>query len=53
VQFGVDYIARTRGTSTLSSPTVIVKIVRELRTLYPAIRATERLAPSVLEGEPA
>jgi glycosyltransferase involved in cell wall biosynthesis len=53
VQFGVDYIARTRGTSTLSSPTVIVKIVRELRTLYPAIQAIERLPPSVLDGEPA
>jgi glycosyltransferase involved in cell wall biosynthesis len=33
VQFGVDYFARTRGVSTLSSPAVIVKILRELREL--------------------
>lgn len=30
VQVGVDYFPRTRGVSTLSSPAVIVKIVREL-----------------------
>ena len=29
VQFGVDYFPRTRGLSTLSSPTVILKILRE------------------------
>ena len=29
VQFGVDYFPRTRGVSTLSSPAVIVKILRE------------------------
>ena len=29
VQFGVDYFPRTRGVSTLSSPTVILKILRE------------------------
>lgn len=29
VQFGVDYFPRTRGLSTLSSPTVIIKILRE------------------------
>jgi glycosyltransferase involved in cell wall biosynthesis len=29
VQFGVDYFPRTRGVSTLSSPTVIAKILRE------------------------
>jgi glycosyltransferase involved in cell wall biosynthesis len=28
-QFGVDYFPRTRGVSTLSSPSVIVKILRE------------------------
>jgi glycosyltransferase involved in cell wall biosynthesis len=53
VQFGVDYIARTRGTSTLSSPGVIVKIVRELADLYPEIRRIRRLPPAVLDGEPA
>jgi glycosyltransferase involved in cell wall biosynthesis len=47
VQFGVDYFPRTRGVSTLSSPAVIVKILREmwqlsgeLRSLTPADRAT-------------
>jgi hypothetical protein len=29
VQFGVDYFPRTRGVSTLSSPSVIIKILRE------------------------
>jgi glycosyltransferase involved in cell wall biosynthesis len=53
VQFGVDYIARTRGTSTLSSPGVIVKIVRELAGLYPDIRRIRRLPSAVLDGEPA
>ncbi len=45
VQFGVDYFPRTRGVSTLSSPTVIVKILhemfslrRELRSITPAGR---------------
>jgi glycosyltransferase involved in cell wall biosynthesis len=33
VQIGVDYFPRTRGVSTLSSPTVIGKIVRELTQL--------------------
>jgi glycosyltransferase involved in cell wall biosynthesis len=53
VQFGVDYIARTRGTSTLSSPAVIVKIVRELAALHAEIRRVDRLPVAVLEGEPA
>ena len=33
VQFGVDYFPRTRGVSTLSSPSVIVKIMREMFSL--------------------
>jgi glycosyltransferase involved in cell wall biosynthesis len=53
VQFGVDYIARTRGTSSLSSPGVIVQMLRELWALYPDIRALERLPVAVLDGEPA
>jgi glycosyltransferase involved in cell wall biosynthesis len=53
VQFGVDYIARTRGTSTLSSPAVIGKIVRELAALHAEIRRVDRLPVAVLEGEPA
>jgi glycosyltransferase involved in cell wall biosynthesis len=39
VQFGVDYFARTRGVSTLSSPAVIVKILRELRELRHELNA--------------
>jgi glycosyltransferase involved in cell wall biosynthesis len=33
LQFGVDYFPRTRGESTLSSPGVIFKILREMREL--------------------
>lgn len=33
VQFGVDYFPRTRGVSTLSSPSVIMKILKEMRSL--------------------
>src|SRR4029450_12322016 len=48
VQFGVDYIARTRGTSTLSSPATILQILAQVRALYPDIRALERLPVAVL-----
>jgi glycosyltransferase involved in cell wall biosynthesis len=41
VQFGVDYFPRTRGVSTLSSPSVIVKILREMRHLRSELRAIE------------
>ena len=34
-QMGVDYFPRTRGTSTLASPSVIAKILKELILLYP------------------
>ena len=37
-QFGVDYFPRTRGVSTLSSPKVIVKIVREMLVLRRELR---------------
>lgn len=53
VQFGVDYIARTRGVSTLSSPAVIVRIVRELRALRPGIARLDRLPSAVLDDEPS
>ena len=33
IQFGVDYFPRTRGVSTLSSPAIIIKILREMREL--------------------
>jgi glycosyltransferase involved in cell wall biosynthesis len=38
IQFGVDYFPRARGESTLSSPAVIVKILRELVSLVPSVR---------------
>ncbi|MGA0065376.1 MAG: glycosyltransferase family 2 protein [Ilumatobacteraceae bacterium] len=41
-QFGVDYFPRTRGVSTLSSPSVIVKILREAFALR---RELNSLAP--------
>jgi glycosyltransferase involved in cell wall biosynthesis len=37
-QFGVDYFPRTRGQSTLSSPGIIVKIVREMLELRGELR---------------
>jgi glycosyltransferase involved in cell wall biosynthesis len=46
-QLGLDYFPRTRGSSTLSSPTVILKIFRELITLYPEMRHPRR------RGQPA
>jgi hypothetical protein len=52
-QMGVDYFPRTRGISTLSSPAVIAKMVRELVKLYPETRHPQaakrpvRLPPSV------
>jgi glycosyltransferase involved in cell wall biosynthesis len=39
VQFGVDYFPRTRGVSTLSSPAVIVKILKEMFQLRRELRA--------------
>ncbi len=39
VQFGVDYFPRTRGVSTLSSPAVIMKILREMFQLRRSLRA--------------
>ncbi|MEY4633594.1 MAG: hypothetical protein RLZ18_966 [Actinomycetota bacterium] len=38
IQFGTDYFPRTRGVSTLSSPSVIIKILREARALRKEIR---------------
>ncbi len=43
IQFGVDFFPRTRGVSTLSSPSVILRIVREMAKLLPDIRALEPL----------
>jgi glycosyltransferase involved in cell wall biosynthesis len=53
-QFGLDYFPRSRGESTLSSPSVIVKILRELVTLYPEMRRPQRRQPvSSAEPHPA
>jgi glycosyltransferase involved in cell wall biosynthesis len=41
-QIGLDYFPRTRGQSTLSSPTVILKIFGELWRLYPEMRRPVR-----------
>ncbi|HKH47167.1 MAG TPA: glycosyltransferase family 2 protein [Thermoanaerobaculia bacterium] len=41
-QLGLDYYPRTRGLSTLSSPAVIGKILRELIRLYPEMRHPRR-----------
>ncbi len=52
-QIGVDYFPRTRGISTLASPSVIAKMVRELVQLYPETRTPPhpekpvRLPPAV------
>jgi glycosyltransferase involved in cell wall biosynthesis len=52
-QMGVDYFPRTRGVSTLASPSVIMKMIRELADLYPETRSPGapvkpvRLPPSV------
>ncbi len=37
-QMGVDYFPRTRGVSTLASPSVIVKMMKELAELYQETR---------------
>ncbi len=53
VQFGVDYFPRTRGVSTLSSPTVIVKLLREmfgLRKELKSIRDTVDRASEVIQS---
>jgi glycosyltransferase involved in cell wall biosynthesis len=44
-QIGLDYFPRTRGTSHLSSPKVIVKIFTELVKLYPEMRKREPRPP--------
>ena len=40
IQFGVDYFPRTRGISTLSSPAVILTMLRELTALGSELRHT-------------
>jgi glycosyltransferase involved in cell wall biosynthesis len=52
-QLGLDYYPRSRGTSTLSSPAVILKIVRELIALYPEMRRPRRREGSASAADPA
>ena len=47
VQFGVDYFPRSRGVSTLSSGSVILKILREMRWLSTELRTIEPLPDNV------
>lgn len=44
IQFGTDYFPRTRGVSTLSSPRVIVKILRESWSLRKELRGLTPVA---------
>ena len=52
MQIGVDYFPRTRGESTLASPMIIVKILREMRMLRKELQSlqplprTERTPPT-------
>ena len=48
IQFGVDYFPRERGTSTLSSPTTVVTILRELAHLLPEVWRIEPLPEHTL-----
>jgi glycosyltransferase involved in cell wall biosynthesis len=48
-QLGLDYFPRTRGASTLSSPSVILKILAELWTLAPEMRRPVRRTPAPRE----
>lgn len=43
LQFGVDYFPRTRGESTLSSPGVILTILREMRELRSDLDGIQKL----------
>jgi glycosyltransferase involved in cell wall biosynthesis len=52
-QLGLDYFPRSRGTSTLSSPAVIFKIVRELVALYPEMRRPRRRQETASAADPA
>jgi glycosyltransferase involved in cell wall biosynthesis len=45
-QMGIDYFPRVRGRSTLSSPGVILQILKEMVTLYSDMRRPTRKAPA-------
>ena len=42
-QFGVDYFPRTRGQSTLSSPAIIIKILREMFELRAELQSITKV----------
>lgn len=44
-QIGVDYFVRRIGQSTLASPAVILKIIREMFCLYPELASVKRIKP--------
>ena len=48
IQFGVDYFPRSRGISTLSSFSVIRRMLAEMARQAPGIRRLERLPAEVL-----
>ena len=50
-QIGIDYFPRSRGESHLGSFTVVLKIIRELITLYPEMR--ERVKPEAERAQTA
>jgi glycosyltransferase involved in cell wall biosynthesis len=50
-QIGMDYFPRIRGTSSLSSPSVIFKILRELVQLYPEMRRRVPRGPDAPEPD--
>lgn len=45
MQFGIDYFPRSRGVSTLSSPRVVLRMLRELFALRPEIVALKGARP--------
>jgi hypothetical protein len=52
VQFGVDYFPRTRGVSTLSSPSVIVKILREMMAIRRELQAVgPEIPPAAIDSD--
>ena len=53
VQFGVDYFPRTRGVSTLSSSSVIKRILREMVALHGELKKVQPLPPESRGGAAA
>jgi glycosyltransferase involved in cell wall biosynthesis len=52
VQFGVDYFPRHRGVSTLSSPGVVAKILREMAALSRELRSIDALPAEARRSRP-